>query len=66
MKSEIVKVYPDDKKVLAYRYADTCMLVIASKVRDTDASIITDNEGYRYKRVIECGRVWSSAEYSIL
>ncbi len=48
-----VSVYPDNKKVLGYRYAPYVILIYCSSVTNSDESIITDLNGFRYKRHIK-------------
>lgn len=50
MKEIMVDVHPDGKKVKAFVYAPAVLLVYAKSVWNTDSSIITDPEGFRYRR----------------
>jgi len=52
MEETTVYVHPDNKSVKAYRYAPTVILVQASTVNNTNESIVTDIDGFRYKRSI--------------
>lgn len=52
MQKETVRVYPTNKTKLAYRYAPTVMLIHNKNVPNTDTAILTDTDGYRYKRLI--------------
>lgn len=52
MDKVIVKAFPDNKEVEAYRYAPTVLLVNRGVVYDTDTSILTDDAGFRYGRII--------------
>lgn len=49
-----VEVYPDRKTVKAYRYSDN-VIIIPGTVIDTDESVVTDIDGFRYKRKIVPG-----------
>ena len=54
MKDIEVTVFPDKKIVKAYRYSDN-IIIIPGTVRVTDQSIVTDVEGFRYKRRVVSG-----------
>jgi len=51
----LVQVFPDNTKVVGYRYAESVVLILSGKIRDTDQSIATDSEGFRYKRYLYPG-----------
>lgn len=63
MKKITVKVHPDNKVTVAYTYGETVLLVSARTVWDTDSSIVTNPEGYRFRRFIRegegpCSMLW--------
>jgi len=52
MKEIKVTVHPDNKTVDAYDYGPTVVLIYPFKVQDSDMSIVTKSDGFRFKRKI--------------
>ena len=52
MQDEFFDVFPTSKKVKGYRYASYIILISHTLVPDSDEVIITDKNGYVYKRKI--------------
>lgn len=59
----LVMVYPDNRIVKAYRYAPSVVLVPRGSACDSDESIVTDSNGFRYKRHIREGEGPFNAHY---
>lgn len=42
--------------VIAYQIVPWLLLIQAGKVRDSDDSIVTDQDGFRYRRQVRAGQ----------